>query len=408
MHNREPISAPSTAGMLEPRSPSADAESVEFPRDMLPLLRCSRDAGPLIVEETCSASLGVVEAILTCGACAAEYRIENGIARLMDGVLTPENEHEIFLRDAEYSSMSPAAFVPPDLGWRSQLNDLVEVPLHLEPLEPLENCTVLEIGCGDGRFTMLMAQLGARVLAVDFSIGALRNVARWLPSGMAPTTYQVASRDPRKDYRGRVGLVQAHAGRLHVAPRSFERALSATPLDCRDERMAMYRTIADGLRDGGRFVGSVEHDDFFRRVLGLPSVRRYSPGGIFIEHFDRAKMRREAAPYFSKLTIHPIRPKVPLIHHLPMRWGARAASWISATPGLRTLGELLLMRAEQPVRPPEEGVRRQGSRLMKGIYAAYVRMKGQLPIWGSEPVCQHAPPTNFTPRPGPGESSDLP
>jgi hypothetical protein len=172
--------------------------------------------------------------------------------------------------------------------------------------------------------------------------------------------------------------------------------------------MALYRTIADGLRDGGRFVGSVEHDDLFRRVLGLPSVRRYSPGGIFIEHFDRAQMRREAAPYFSKLTIRPIRPKVPLIHRLPTQWGARAASLISATPGLRTLGELLLMRAEQPVRPPEEGVSRQGSRLMKGIYAAYVRMKGQLPIWGSEPVCQPAPPASFTRHPGPGESSDLP
>jgi len=397
-----------TAAMLAPGRQPSGADPVEFPRDMLPLLRCSRDAGPLIVEETRGGLLGIVEATLTCGACAAEYRIEEGIARLMDGVLTPENEHEIFLRDAEYSSMPAAAFVPPDLGWRSELNDLVEVPRHLEPLQPLERCTVLEIGCGDGRFTMLMAQLGARVLAVDFSVSALRKVARWLPSGQAPTTYQVRSRYPSKDCRGRVGLVQAHAGRLHVAPRGFERALSATPLDSRDERMAMYRTIADALRDGGRFVGSVEHDDFFRRVFGLPSVRRYSPGGIFIEHFDRVKMQREAAPYFSKLTIHPIRPKVPLIHRLPMKWGVRAADWITATPGLRTLGELLLMRAEHPVRPPEEGVSRDGSRLMKGIYTRYARMKGQLPIWGSEQVCQRSPQTSFTPHPGPGGSSDLP
>ena len=267
------------------------------------------------------------------------------------------------------------------------------MPSALAARRPLGNCTVLEIGCGDGRFTMLVVQLGARVLAVDVSIGALQKLALRLASGVAPTTF--ISGGPSKDFRARVGLVQAHAGCLHVAPRSFERALSATPLDSRDERMAMYHIIAEALHDGGRFVGSGEHDDFFRRVLGLPSARRYEAGGIFIEHFDRAKMWREAAPYFSKLTIRPIRPKVPLIHRLPIQWGSRAASWIGATPGLRTLGELLLMRAEQPIRPPEEGVSRQGSRILKGIYAWYARMKGQLPIWGSELVCQRpSPPVN--------------
>jgi SAM-dependent methyltransferase len=372
---------------------------------MLPLLRCSRDGGPLLVEETRSSALGIVDAALRCGVCTAEYRIEKGVARLMDGALTAENEHEISLRDAEYASMPPAAFAPPDWGWRSELNDLIEVPPHLEALMPLENGTVLEIGCGDGRFTMLMAQLGARVLAVDFSIGALHKVARWLPSGLAPTTYR-DSRCLSQDFRGRVGLVQAHAGRLHVAPRSFERALSATPLDCRDERMALYRTIAEALHDGGRFIGSVEHDDLFRRLLGLPSVRRYSPGGIFIEHFDQAKMRCEAAPYFSKLSIRPIRPKVPFIQRLPLQWGVRAASWVSATPGLRNLGELLLMRAEQPVRPPVERVSRHGSRLIQGLYGWYARMKGQLPVWGSEWVRQQPRRTRLTPHPGPEESSD--
>lgn len=350
---------------------------------MLPLLRCSRDAGRLIVEEKSGGPLGVVEAGLRCGTCAAEYRIENGIARLMDGALTAENEHEIFLRDAEYGSMPAESFVPPDHGWRSELNDLIEIPPHLEALEPLENGTVLEIGCGDGRFTMLMASLGARVLAVDFSIGALRRLGRGLETGLAPTAYGIVSRYPSENFRGRVGLVQAHAGHLHVAPRSFTRALSATPLDCRDERMAMYCTIADALHDGGRFIGGVEHDDLVRRVLGLPSARRYSPGGIFIEHFDRAKMRCEAAPYFSKLTIRPIRPRVPFINRLPLQWGVRVARWIGATPVLRNLGEILLMRAERPVRPPVEGVNRPGSRLIKSFYGWYTRKKGQQPIWGS-------------------------
>jgi SAM-dependent methyltransferase len=375
-----------TVGILKPVYPSSGAAQVEFPRDMLPLLRCSRDGGQFRVDEKRGGLQGVVDALLRCEACAAEYRIQDGIARLMDGGLTPENEHEISLRNAEYGSMPPTAFVPPDRSWRSELNDLIEIPPHLDALEPLENCTVLEVGCGDGRFTMLMAHLGARVLAVDFSIGALQKLAQRLPSGLAPTSYRIVSRCPSADFRRRVGLVQAHAGRLHVAPRSLARVLSATPLDCRDERMAMYRSIADALHDGGRFVGGVEHDDLARRVLGLPSVRRYSPGGIFIEHFDRAKMRCEAAPYFSKLTIRAIRPKVPFMHRLPLKWGVRAARWMSLTPGLSNLGEILLMRAERPVRPPVEGEKRRGSRIVKRLYGWYTRKQGRPPVWGSERI----------------------
>ncbi len=372
--------------MAEQDSASGPALQPVFPRDMLHLLRCSHDAGPLIVaEEFRSTPAGIIAAILRCGFCAAEYRIANGIACLMNGPLTAENEHEISIREAEYSGMPAASFVPPDQGWRSELSDLLEVPAHLEGLEPLENRLVLEIGCGDGRFTMLMAQRGARVLAVDFSLSALQKLASWLPSGLAPTTYRTP-RYQAQDFRGRIGLVQADASRLHLAPRSFDRALSATPLDGRDERMAMYAAIADALSDGGRFVGSLEHDDLSRRILGLPVARRYSPGGIFIEHFDVPTMCREAAPYFSRMTIRPIRPRIPFMHKLPLKWGARLASWTGVVPGLRNLGEILLMRAECPVRPPVEGLKRPGSSLIKGFYRWYIQKKGHLPVWGSEPV----------------------
>jgi SAM-dependent methyltransferase len=375
------------AEMLEPRDQSAREISAEFPRDMLPLLHCSRDAGPLaLAQEFHSSSSGITDATLLCGTCGAEYRIEHGIARLMDGALSPENEHEISLRDAEYGGLPPGVFVPPDRGWRSQLNDLLEVPPHLDALEPLEDALVLEIGCGDGRFTMLMAQRGARVLAVDFSLGALQKLACWLPSGLAPTTHRIVSQPPDNGCRGRVGLVQADGGRFHVAHRMFDRALSATPLDGRDERMSMYRAIADALKDTGRFVGGVEHDDLSRRVLGLPTARRYSPGGIFLEHFDMATMRREAAPFFSKLHISPIRPRVPFIHRLPLGLAVRLARLIAATPGMRNLGEILLMRAEQPVRPPVEGARRAGSKLIKSLYRWFTRKNGQPPVWDSELV----------------------
>ncbi len=360
--------------------------SAEFPRHFLALLRCSHDAGPLILAaELQSGAVGLVQARLRCAVCDAEYRIEDGIANLMSDPLTSEDQYEMAIRDSQHSSLPPDRFVPPASGWRSKLSDLLEIPHHLSELQP-RGCKVLEIGCGDGRFTMLMAQMGATVLAVDFSIDSLRTLASWLPSGIAPTAYQLPYGCSPSDLRGRVALVRADASHFHVAPRSFDRALSTTPLDSLEERMAMYRTIAKALTDDGRYVGSVENDDLTRRLLGLPLARRYS-SGIFIEHFDVGKLRREVSPYFSRLRIRPIRPRLPFIHRLPSNWVLYLSHLATATPVLRHLGEILLFRAERPVRQPIEGIRRPGSKLAKRLFRWYMRKIGKPPLWEeNEPV----------------------
>jgi len=322
----------------------------------------------------------VTDGSLRCSECSAEYPIENGIARLMTHALTPEMEHELALKDQEYAAM-PDIFEPPPSGWRSEFADRIEIPPHLDALEPLEGCRVLELGCGDGRFTLLMAQLGAEVLAIDFSIAALHKLADSLSSGAAPTTYRVAPRRPEGSLTAHVGLVQADAGHFHVARRSFDRALSATPLDSRDERMRMYRTIAETLTDDGRFVGGVEHDDLGRRLLGLPLVRRYTPGGILLEHLDIPTMRRETAPYFSQLHFRPVRAHLPFVKRLPMKVAVFVSLAANAIPGLRLFGELLLLCAEGPIRLPAEGTRRPGSSVAKSLYRWYKRRKGEKPLW---------------------------
>src|SRR6266702_2238180 len=168
--------------------------SAEFPRHFLALLRCSHDAGPLILAaELQSGAVGLVQARLRCAVCDAEYRIEDGIANMMSDPLTSEEQYEMAIRDSQHSSLPPCGFVPPASGWRSKMSDLLEIPHHLSELQP-KACTVLEIGCGDGRFTMLMAQMGASVLAVDFSVDSLRTLASWLPSGIAPTAYRSEER----------------------------------------------------------------------------------------------------------------------------------------------------------------------------------------------------------------------
>ncbi len=360
--------------------------SAEFPRHFLALLRCSYDAGPLILAaELQRGAVGLVQARLRCAVCDIEYGIEDGIANLISDPLTSEDQYEMAIRDSQHSSLPPDRFVPPASGWRSKLSDLLEIPHHLSELQP-KACTVLEIGCGDGRFTMLMAQMGASVLAVDFSLNSLRTLGSRLQSGIAPTAYHLRHLCSPSDLRGRVALVRADASHFHVAPRSFDRALSTTPLDSREERLAMYRSIAEALGDDGRYVGSVENDDLTRRLLGLPLARRYS-SGIFIEHFSVAKVWREVSPFFSKLRIRPIRPRLPFIHRLPSNWELCLSRLAAATPVLRHLGEILLFRAERPVRQPTEGIHRRGSKLAKRLFRWYMSKLGKDSLWeNNEPI----------------------
>ena len=327
-----------------------------FPRDFLPLLRCAIDASELsICREERSDEFTLADGSIRCVKCSREYRIEDGIVRLMPVSLTDEDLHEIALRDREYESIPDAAVArTPD--WRSEFIDRTEIPPHLSALQPLPGRRVLEIGCGDGRFTILMAQLGADVLAVDFSIEGLHKARKNLQLGQAPTLYQVSKHPVCR----RVGFVQADATQFHAAPRSFDRALSATPLDGRDQRMKMYQSLADSLRDNGIYVAGAEYDSIHRKLLGDPLVRRYFAGGVLIEHLDIPTMQREIAPYFRRVRMRPICARVPFLLRLrlPMAISVQVVRTVSDLPGFRHLGEILLARAECPVRLPAEGATR--------------------------------------------------
>jgi hypothetical protein len=178
---------------------------------------------------------------------------------------------------------------------------------------------------------------------------------------------------------GRVGLVQADATKFHVAPLSFDRALSATPLDGRDERMKVYRSLAESLRADGRYVAGVEYDSIQRRLLGLPLVRRYSAGGILIEHLNIQTLRREISPYFRRARMRLIRARVPFLSRLklPMAMEVLLVRICSALPGFRHLGEILLACAESPIQLPAEGAERPDFLGARTAYRRYKRWLGK-------------------------------
>ena len=87
----------------------------QFPRDMVPLLRCNNDAGELaIAKELRGDDHGVLDAVLRCKGCGAEFRTEDGIARLLPNQLSPEDKQEMSIRDTiDYYFTNPGPFVPP-------------------------------------------------------------------------------------------------------------------------------------------------------------------------------------------------------------------------------------------------------------------------------------------------------
>jgi SAM-dependent methyltransferase len=352
-----------------------------FPREFLPLLRCPTDSGKLLVSQESGGDESViVEGELRCATCSHQFQIDNGIVRLMKESLTNEDEHEMKLKNLEYEAM-PEVFVSPPSGWRSEFMDRIEIPPHLAAIQPLGGRRVLELACGDGRFTILMAQQGADVLAIDIAIEGLRRVRSNFQAGTAPTSYKVAPLGT--GVGGRVGLVQANASNLSLAPCSFDRALSATPLDSRDERMKMYRAVAEALNEGGRYIAGVEYDDLARRLLGLPKLRRYSPGGILIEHLDIPTLRHEMAPYFGRVRMKPIRVALPFVKRLRMTVGvAVAIARVAAVlPLLKHFGTILLACADRPIRLPVDGARRKDYLGARSLYRRLKRWRGEEPTW---------------------------
>ena len=94
---------------------------------------------------------------------------------LNESELDNESKHEKSLRDiyarTRYNTSSESFW------WENRHNYMEIIPT-LEALSMDQNMSILELGCGDGRYTTFLANCSKWVLAVDFSIHSLRSLQR--------------------------------------------------------------------------------------------------------------------------------------------------------------------------------------------------------------------------------------
>lgn len=244
-----------------------------------------------------------------------------------------EEQREIDFRDR----LASQAREDQQRAYEESFGCRLEIPQHVAALRLLPDSVLLEIGAGMGRFTRLFAQNCRAIVAVDFSLASLRFLAG------------------RLDSNSNVLLVHADATRIRVAPRAFSRAFATTPLDTREQRLAMHRLASDALTDDGLWIFSTERWDLRSRIRRQPRAQRYDSSfgaGSLYFRFKQYEIEREAAPYFARIKSRPI--KVILPFGVKSVLLSRVAEHL---PFLRDLGDLWLATAERPIRDLAEAVR---------------------------------------------------
>jgi SAM-dependent methyltransferase len=294
-----------------------------FPISLLPLVRCTKDAGVLSVPGQEAEAL-LVEGRARCATCGAEFTIRAGILDMLgEGkVADAESAHEHDMRDIEAPTSRGAPGVP------SSVVDELEIASTMRHLGEVTGRTVLELGCGAGVYTRLLALSHARVLAVDFSWAHLQLSAQ------------------QAIYPQRVGLVRADVATLKLAPEAFDVALTTlySNLPSRDLRLALNRLVHSALRPGGKYLVSAHHQDLRRRLRGAPARGHYSGSGIFFESLTADDLARELSDDFPTVHTVPAAICLPLVTRFlrdPIQ------RWAERLPGFNQLGAILLADARK-------------------------------------------------------------
>ena len=303
---------------------------IGFPVSFFPLVRCTHDGALLRLREGSTAAQGpedaVMDGTLACSRCGTAYPIQGGILNLLtDAVLDPLSATEQGQRNERGWT------VPPQKTPAEVTSHAIEIAATLEalPVRPVDK--LLELGCGEGRYTLEMAGR-VDILAVDFSIQLLRSLQDQLPPGTK-----------------RVGLVLGDVTTVSLAPQRFDYALSTltSNLPSRGHREKLYRLARMALAPTGRFVFSGHFQGIRQKLTGQAKSATYNNTGIYRYNFCLHEGFDEVGPHFASVDAHPIQIYLPLSRtlRLPLLPLSRMAERI---PVLRSFGNLLLVKADGP------------------------------------------------------------
>jgi len=291
--------------------------------ELVSLIRCPADGSELQVQAaTSSPSGGALTGELSC-ACGRRFPIVDGIAVMLPpSVLNSDSEYEQSQRDI--------AAQGDDFDWENDVASRSEMAATLAALGPCAGHDILELGCGRGRFTRLMAQARA-IVALDFSLESLRKVAR------------------RIDPAANILLVCADVTWFKTKPAAFDRVFSTltSNLPTREHRDGMNRLAAEALRVDGRFVLSA-HYFGLREWLHREPKGGYYPGSkIFRQLFTVRDLHGEMAPFFAMQRHERIQVMLPLLGRLGLgKWSS--PRFAERLPGVNLLASLLLVTAAAP------------------------------------------------------------
>lgn len=135
------------------------------------------------------------------------------------------------------------------IGDGNQFQDELIQPATERLLEIKPGTTVLDIACGAGRFGRRMAELGAHVVAFDFSEKFIQRARQRTPPGMKNIEYHAIDGTDRK-------------AMLALGEHRFDRAVATMALMDMADIEPLFDTLPKLLKPGGWFVFSVVHPFF--------------------------------------------------------------------------------------------------------------------------------------------------